>query len=431
MSKERNQQNDDNDNKKPRKFQALINRWNGGSEEKQNEQGSSDEEVYEVDISGEEEEEDSPKKSKKLLTQWKDCKHGSGSFEIANRNQRDSSNKTSMKIENEKSIKNYKANNLKQNKFNGRKVPTRGMSARTKPVNLKNIFAAKDSDEIVMERNNILYSSDSGGGSSSLFFVKNSLDADVIRKAIKNNLFFDLMTTKELDQFIGAFEPIKVDEGLDVVTQGHPGDFFYIIGKNSGVTFHINGIQVGEAGEGESFGELALLYSSPRAATAVAMSSPTNLFRVGRRTFRTLLQEQTKRNEKQKIDLLKAVDFLSAISEFDLNRLARAMTLNVFHERDSIFKKGDEGDAFYIVHEGQLQVTDISVGSARFDNFVLKSGDYFGERALVTHEPRAANVIAATNGSTFRIDRTTFERVLGKFSRVIMKSQDRKILVRF
>ena len=423
MSEQTDHQNDDSHKKIPKNLQALINRWNGGSEDEQNKKGSFDG-VYEVDLAGEEKEEDPP-------LAWKDCKHESGSFEIANRNQRNSFKKTSMKIENEKSIKKYKAENLRQNKLNGRKVPTRGMSAKTQPANLKNIFAAKDSDEIVMKRNSIIDFIDGGSGSSSLFFVKNALDADVIRNAIKKNLFFDDMTTKELDQFIGAFEPIKVDEGLDIVTQGHPGDYFYIIGKKSTVTFHINGNQVGEAGEGESFGELALLYSSPRAATAVAMSSPTKLFRVGRETFRTLLQEQTKRKEKQKIDLLKAVDFLSAISEFDLNRLARAMTLNVFRERDSIFKKGDEGDAFYIVHEGQLQVTDISVGSAKFDNFVLKSGDYFGERALVTHEPRAANITAATNGSTFRIDRNTFERVLGKFSRVIMKAQDRKILVRF
>ena len=423
MSEQTDHQNDDSHKKIPKNFQALINRWNGGSEDEQNKKGSFDD-VYEVDLAGEEKKEDPP-------LAWKDCKHESGSFEIANRNQRNSFKKTSMKIENEKSIKKYKAENLRQNKLNGRKVPTRGMSAKTQPANLKNIFAAKDSDEIVMKRNSIIDFIDGGSGSSSLFFVKNALDADVIRNAIKKNLFFDRMTTKELDQFIGAFEPIKVDEGLDIVTQGHPGDYFYIIGKKSTVTFHINGNQVGEAGEGESFGELALLYSSPRAATAVAMSSPTKLFRVGRETFRTLLQEQTKRKEKQKIDLLKAVDFLSAISEFDLNRLARAMTLNVFRERDSIFKKGDEGDAFYIVHEGQLQVTDISVGSAKFDNFVLKSGDYFGERALVTHEPRAANITAATNGSTFRIDRNTFERVLGKFSRVIMKAQDRKILVRF
>ena len=223
-------------------------------------------------------------------------------------------------------------------------------------------------------------------------------------------------------------EPIEVERGVNIVTQGCSGDFFYVIGTGTTVTFHIDGVQVGEAEAGSSFGELSLLYSCPRAATAVAVSSPTNLFRVGRKTFRSLLQQQTKKKEAEKIKLLKNVDFLSEMNEFDMLRLARAMTLNVFREQDILVKKGEKGDAFYIVYDGQLRVTDISVGSTKFGSIILESGDYFGERALVTHEPRAANVIAATDGSAFRIDRETFERVLGKFSRVIMKSQDRKIL---
>jgi CRP-like cAMP-binding protein len=105
------------------------------------------------------------------------------------------------------------------------------------------------------------------------------------------------------------------------------------------------------------------------------------------------------------------------------------MTLNFFGPGDVLVTKGDEGDAFYIVHEGTVEVTDISVGTTRFDDVTLKSGAYFGERALATNEPRAANVVAKTKGSAFRIDRKTFERVLGKFSRVIMRSQDRRIMV--
>ena len=128
--------------------------------------------------------------------------------------------------------------------------------------------------------------------------------------------------------------------------------------------------------------------------------------------------------------LLKSVDFLKEISPTDLKRLGRAMTLNVFEPEDVLVTKGDEGDAFYIVHEGTVEVTDISVGKTKFDNVTLEPGAYFGERALATNEPRAANVIAKTKGSAFRIDRKTFEKVLGKFSRVIMKSQDRRIMVR-
>lgn len=269
-----------------------------------------------------------------------------------------------------------------------------------------------------------MFSSD---GHATIFSVKDRIDKKLIRKAIEKNLFFDQLESDDLNFFIDAFEHIEVPKGVNVVTQGDRGDFFYILGKNSSVEFELNGTIVGEASEG-SFGELALMYSAPRAATVIAKSSPTNLFRVARKTFKTLLRQQTKKKVSEKRVLLEGVDFLGEMNELDLNRLARAMTLNVFQRDDIIVRKGDAGDAFYIVNEGQLKVTDISVGSKTFDDVTLKSGDYFGERALATNEPRAANVIAATEGSAFRIDRKTFEKVLGKFSRVIMKAQDRKIM---
>lgn len=99
------------------------------------------------------------------------------------------------------------------------------------------------------------------------------------------------------------------------------------------------------------------------------------------------------------------------------------MTLNTFEPGDCLVRNGDEGDAFYIVHEGVVYITDISVGSTKFDDITVEPGAYFGEGSLATNEPRAAIVIANPKGSVFRIDRKTLERVLGKFFLVIMKSQ--------
>ena len=42
-----------------------------------------------------------------------------------------------------------------------------------------------------------------------------------------------------------------------------------------------------------------------------------------------------------------------------------------------------------------------------------KVGDYFGERALIKNEPRAANVIAKTDCIIVTMDRHSVERLLG------------------
>jgi CRP-like cAMP-binding protein len=54
-----------------------------------------------------------------------------------------------------------------------------------------------------------------------------------------------------------------------------------------------------------------------------------------------------------------------------------------------------------------------------------------GERALVTGEPRAADVIAQTDGMCFCIDEKTFKKVLGNLNELILRSQDQRKLVRF
>ena len=85
-----------------------------------------------------------------------------------------------------------------------------------------------------------------------------------------------------------AFEKIHVHSGEVIIKQGDQGDYFYVISKGK-VKFEVNDKAVGAAGPGKSFGELALLYTSPRAASAVAVTNPTTLFRVDQKTCKDIM----------------------------------------------------------------------------------------------------------------------------------------------
>ena len=255
-------------------------------------------------------------------------------------------------------------------------------------------------------------------------FKKNYVEKQLIFKALTSNFVFEDLAPVEIKAFVQAFEKVDVSKGDTVIKQGDVGDYFYIIAEGD-VTFNVNGQPVGSANKGKSFGELALLYTSPRAATVVVTSEGTKLFRVDQKTFRYIMQSQTKEMESEKLTVLKKLPFLKDFVESDLLRLGSAMTPRKFDEGDYIVRKGESGDAFYIVQDGQLTVTDISVGDTTYDDVTLGPGDYFGERSLVTSDSRAANVIGVTSGTLFSIDRYTFEKVLGNFSRVILKSQDK------
>ena len=52
------------------------------------------------------------------------------------------------------------------------------------------------------------------------------------------------------------------------------------------------------------------------------------------------------------------------------------------------------------------------------------AGDYFGERALLKSEPRAANVIASTAVKVATIDRDSFMRLLGPLDQILSRNME-------
>ena len=80
-----------------------------------------------------------------------------------------------------------------------------------------------------------------------------------------------MTTTKddEMSSVLDHFFPCEASKGEVIMKQGDEGDNFYIIDQGS-VDIFVNDAKVVTIGEGGSFGELALIYGTPRAATVTA-----------------------------------------------------------------------------------------------------------------------------------------------------------------
>ncbi|KAL3934236.1 MAG: hypothetical protein SGBAC_010005 [Bacillariaceae sp.] len=258
-------------------------------------------------------------------------------------------------------------------------------------------------------------------------FPKPPEAVQLIQNALRKNVFFDKMDQDDFDRMIPSFEKVLVKNGETIIKQGDKADYFYIVARGK-VIYKVDGKLVGEASKEQSFGELSLLYTSPRAASVIALTNPTELFRIDQRAFRAILQSKAKEFEEQKLELLKAVKAFEGVTASDLYRLADCMIMRKFKADQTVVRKGDVGNCFYIIHSGTMKVTDIGDGTSSNEGIILKPKDYFGERALITDERRSANVTGAEDGACFAIDRTTFEKVLGQFSQVIMRSHDKDIL---
>lgn len=175
---------------------------------------------------------------------------------------------------------------------------------------------------------------------------------------------------------------------------------------------------------GEAFGELALLYNAPRAATIKAKSD-CQLWVLDRNTFNFIVKDAAQRKRDKYESFLKSVPLLSSMDHYERSKLADAIKEEKFEAEDFIIRQGEAGNTFYIIVEGQALATKTSPD--HHESTKLKEygpGDYFGELALLKNEPRAANVIAKTKLRVASLDRNSFKRLLGPLDNILKRNMD-------
>lgn len=263
----------------------------------------------------------------------------------------------------------------------------------------------------------------------TMSFPKTEHEREFLDEALGENFIFSDLNEKERHRLIDAMQKQVVTKGSVLIKQGDVGDFFYVV-EEGVVNFHIEGTpeSVGSCTNGESFGELALLYDAPRAATCIAGTS-TKLWKVDQNTFRVLLARQAMSREETIVGWLKKVPlFGHTLSDAQLRKFCETLTPVKFSAGERIVNKGDNGDIFYIIAEGKVKVHEIGLGDSQGVIQTYGEGDYFGERALLTGEPRAANVTAITDVMTEATDRQTFERAFGPFQELMDREMKKRFL---
>jgi len=110
-------------------------------------------------------------------------------------------------------------------------------------------------------------------------------------------------------------------------------------------------------------------------------------------------------------------DFLKNIPLFDkqtpntLAQIADQMMVHRAEPGDAIIRQGDPGDLFYLIRSGSVDVR-IHDGKQEKKVAELTEGQYFGEAALITNEPRNATVIAKEESIFYALDKENFQTVL-------------------
>ncbi|ODQ67544.1 camp-dependent protein kinase regulatory subunit [Nadsonia fulvescens var. elongata DSM 6958] len=237
-----------------------------------------------------------------------------------------------------------------------------------------------------------------------------------IAKSIENNFLFTHLDDDSLKQVIGALEEKKYNAGEKIIVQGDEGDFFYIIEKGN-VDIFVNGVKVSTLGPPGSFGELALMYNSPRAATVQAATQVV-VWALDRATFKTILLEGTSKKRSMYEQFLKEVPILRSLNNYERCKLADALNSETYEPNQVIIREGDIGEQFYIIECGEAIVEKKGVGKVK----EYSKGDYFGEIALIQDVPRQASVISTTKLKVVTLEKSAFQRLLGPAVEIMKRS---------
>lgn len=114
---------------------------------------------------------------------------------------------------------------------------------------------------------------------------------------------------------------------------------------------------------------------------------------------------------------IKGKFFSEVLSESEIDTLALAAISESYKPGHVIIKEGDPGDIFYIIESGSVDVIIEKHGSTPVAT--LSAGQFFGEMALLSNEPRAASCIAKTDVKCHILMRNDFILLLGDLESLI------------
>jgi CRP-like cAMP-binding protein len=112
------------------------------------------------------------------------------------------------------------------------------------------------------------------------------------------------------------------------------------------------------------------------------------------------------------LDSMRAIPLFSRVGEADLETIAALLIERRYPKNSVIIEEGMAGDYMYVIRSGRVKVTKASDdGREKIMDF-LESGAFFGEMALLDHEPRSASVRTLEPSVLAALSRRDFVGVL-------------------
>lgn len=174
--------------------------------------------------------------------------------------------------------------------------------------------------------------------------IATEVDPQWLFNFMQSSVFADLPTEK-LESFFRVLEQKNYSAREQIITQGQPGDFYYMIKSGSAEVIREEGgvrFQIAQLGPGDAFGEEALLNPQNIRNAHVVMTEAGSLIRVQRQDFQDLLlppliSEITRQelNQLMRSDSISLIDIRLPV-EYARSHLKSSQNIPLYQLRDNL-----------------------------------------------------------------------------------------------
>lgn len=283
-----------------------------------------------------------------------------------------------------------------------------------------NLYAVSSSDGSDAKESE---TDDRAQSSESNFVLKPPAVVNTICEALSYNQVFRGIQEASLMEVVQRMVGVSFRQGATILQQGAPpkdndsmyfleaGDVDVVISGDTDSANHLDNktikgnVVIVRKTSGWVFGDVSLLFNTPRTASVVAFSNCT-LWTLDKRTFSRFVMRQAK--GARMLRFVRKLPLLKGLSDNALLSVAAKMQERMYVDGEPLIRYGESGNELYLIRHGKVRVLRPTKNGIPLEVAVLGRGQFVGERTLITGKLRSADCVACGPVSVVVINKKDF-----------------------
>lgn len=248
-------------------------------------------------------------------------------------------------------------------------------------------------------------------------------------RRLRETPFFAALGPEVLEAFIDRVGLVELGPGEVLFKQGDPGNTLYVVADGEVAVFSEGAprVQLSRLGEGDFFGEIALVTDQPRSATIEAVGE-AELLAIDRDTVGDLIEQEPQLlrvllrflRDRLLDTLVHTNPLFNSYGGAERQSLAEKFRFLEGEPGAVLIAEGERANGLYILLAGQAEVSTAGDGAEPTRLATLGPGDLCGEMSLLANADAVATVKLTTKAFVLKLPADVFRQVIMTHPQVLM-----------